>query len=292
MSIKVSVIIPTYNRGYIITRAIDSVLQQTHSSLELIIVDDCSSDNTEGIIASYDDVRVKYIKLDENHGANYARMVGVKASKFQYIAFQDSDDVWLPNKLELQVNYLLENNFDFVGCKFNQYVNDKFKRVIPQETKSHIEDIYLELLKGNFIGTVTFLGLRTVFKEIKFDTSLPRLQDWDFVLQASQKYKIGFLDIPLVDAYLQEDSISQNPDYLNEAFRQIYLKNQQEIDANPKILSYFQKHIYLSSIFSCCERKLMLKSFKNDKSFTNFIILIIALVKLDRPIKKLIEGLK
>ena len=93
--VKVSVVIPTYNRASLLKRAIKSVLCQTYPDFEVIIVDDGSTDNTEEVIRSFDDKRVKYIKLKKNKGYPVALNKGVKTAKGEYIGFLDSDDEWL-----------------------------------------------------------------------------------------------------------------------------------------------------------------------------------------------------
>ena len=102
----VTVIIPVYNRAFTIRRAIDSVLDQSYKELELIIVDDCSLDNTVQIVKSYRDKRINLICLPKNCGANTARNTGLRAAKGEYIAFQDSDDEWFKEKLEIQIEYM------------------------------------------------------------------------------------------------------------------------------------------------------------------------------------------
>ena len=108
----ISVIIPTHNREKTIKKSIDSVLCQTYNNIEIIVVDDKSTDNTEEVINSIKDNRIKYIKLDENKGACFARNKGIELAQGKYIAFQDSDDEWLPQKLEIQLRYLEEKKFD------------------------------------------------------------------------------------------------------------------------------------------------------------------------------------
>ena len=100
---KITVIIPTYNRANIISKSIESVLNQTYNNIELIIVDDGSTDNTEEVIASIKDDRIKYYKLKKNSGTAIARNYGIEKSTCKYIAFQDSDDIFRNNKLELQI---------------------------------------------------------------------------------------------------------------------------------------------------------------------------------------------
>ena len=114
---KISVIIPTYNRGKSIIQSINSVLEQTYHNLEILIVDDCSTDDTEYLISKIDDPRVKYIKLKENKGASFARNIGIKIATGKYITFQDSDDLYKTNKIEKQYINLIKKNSDFDFCK-------------------------------------------------------------------------------------------------------------------------------------------------------------------------------
>ena len=99
----ISVIIPTYNRADFIGRAIESVLDQTYQDFEIIVIDDGSKDNTENIVKSFDDTRITYIRLKDNKGAAVARNTGIGTARGKFIAFQDSDDEWLPQKLAKQM---------------------------------------------------------------------------------------------------------------------------------------------------------------------------------------------
>lgn len=102
----VSVIIPTYNRAHTIKRAILSVLNQTYQGFEIIVVDDCSTDNTREVIEKFGDKRIRYIRKKANKGAAAAGNTGIKAVRGEYIVFLDSDDKWLPNKLDEQIKVL------------------------------------------------------------------------------------------------------------------------------------------------------------------------------------------
>src|SRR4030043_1337098 len=99
----VSVIIPTYNRAHLVGRSIRSVLNQTYQDLEVIVVDDGSKDNTAEIVRGITDPRIVFLKHEKNRGVSAARNTGLKAARGKYIAFQDSDDEWLPQKLEKQL---------------------------------------------------------------------------------------------------------------------------------------------------------------------------------------------
>ena len=101
MKTMVSIIVPTYNRENVIERALRSILRQTYSAYEVIVVDDGSTDGTESVVTGLQDARIRYIALQENQGVAHARNVGIQEAKYDYVAFLDSDDEWLPNKLEL-----------------------------------------------------------------------------------------------------------------------------------------------------------------------------------------------
>ncbi|WP_135823751.1 glycosyltransferase family 2 protein [Halorussus ruber] len=104
----VSVVIPTYNRAELLSRAIDSVLAQTYDDFELLVVDDGSTDDTEAVVTAYDDDRVRYLAHETNRGANPARNTGIEAAESEFVAFLDSDDEWRPRKLEAQLDRLEE----------------------------------------------------------------------------------------------------------------------------------------------------------------------------------------
>lgn len=208
----ISVIIPTYNRENVILESVQSVLNQTYKNIEVIVVDDNSNDGTHEIIKKINDNRLRYYRLDRNFGANYARNFGIKKSKGNYIAFQDSDDIWYNTKLEKQIFLLnsLPSEYAMVFCSLKKdYGKD---RIIPVK-KNKIYDGYLfkELKFQNFISTQTILCEKSAIDKIGgFDNSLPALQDWDFVLKISKLYKIAHLKEVLVDLRISKNSITKN----------------------------------------------------------------------------------
>lgn len=235
----ISVVIPTYNREKIIKKCITSVLNQSYSNIEVIVVDDCSEDNTIEIIKTIKDDRIKVYKLDRNSGACAARNFGINKSKGKYIAFQDSDDIWLENKLEQQYKYLLDKKVDMVFCGMNRY-NDKDskKQFFPSfgfdEDKNHL---YQELYE-NRVSTQCILIKKEVAEKIKFDESIKRYQDWDYAIRISMKYKMCFLNEPLVESEIQENSISKNVSRKN-ALTVIYNKYKNLIELNRVIDARF-----------------------------------------------------
>ena len=116
----VSIIMPAYNCGRFIREAIDSVLAQTYTAWELLIVDDCSTDNTAAVIASYRDERIHYMRNERNSGAALSRNKALREAKGKYIAFLDADDTWMPEKLERQIAFMIQNGYDFTYTAFHR----------------------------------------------------------------------------------------------------------------------------------------------------------------------------
>ncbi len=115
----VSIIMPSWNTGRFIAKSIQSVINQTYTNWELIIADDCSSDNTDEIVNSFHDKRIIYLKNDKNLGAAFTRNRAIREAKGEWIAFLDSDDLWLPEKLEKQINFMNNNRYVF---SYHEYV--------------------------------------------------------------------------------------------------------------------------------------------------------------------------
>ena len=120
MNNLVSIIMPSFNTGIFIKETINSVLKQTYTNWEIIIVDDCSTDNTDEVVASFKDERIKYIKNEKNSGAAVSRNRALREAKGKWIAFLDSDDIWLPEKLEKQIAFMENNGYDFSYTSYCQ----------------------------------------------------------------------------------------------------------------------------------------------------------------------------
>lgn len=213
----VSIIIPTYNREKEIGRAVWSVLQQTYVWYEIIIVDDGSTDNTEEIIQQFTDDRIRYIRLEANQGPSHARNIGIKEALYDYIAFHDSDDEWLPDKLELQMSKMTKSSeiFGLVYCRMSGIERDKSSRFVcpPLEfEKNALEgSMFKLLLMKNAIGTPTMLVRRECLEKVGgFKERLNCLEDWELILRIAQKYKIGFVDEILLEVHKLPDSVSTN----------------------------------------------------------------------------------
>lgn len=240
MNDKISVIIPTYNRESLICRSVKSVLENTYKNIEVIVVDDGSTDNTSEIIKEINDKRFKYIKLRKNRGACYARNLGIKKSTGKYIAFQDSDDLFHKDKLEKQIKNLIKNNSDLDFCKIliHETNYDAFIPTNELEEKFNKQPFNTLLCSGNFISTQAILAKKEIFNKMQFDTTLPRFQDFDLILRISNKYKISYTNEALVELYRQEDSISRNSDKLKMACANMIAKKYDLTEENRNKLNY------------------------------------------------------
>lgn len=146
-----SIVTPTYNCAKFIAETIDSVLQQTYSNWEMIIVDDASKDNTEEIVKRYDDNRIKYIRLEENGGAAVARNTAMREAKGKYIAFLDSDDLWKPEKLEKQIAFMKQHNYNITATDYEQISEEgeSLHKIIRTKKKVNYNGILLSCPVGN-----------------------------------------------------------------------------------------------------------------------------------------------
>lgn len=217
METMVSIIIPTYNRENVIERAINSILKQTYTSYEIIVVDDGSADNTKDVIEKIQDSRIRYIALQENQGVAHARNIGIQGAKYEYIAFLDSDDEWLPNKLELQMMKMLNasEKYGLVYCRMSGLLRDgKNRFVCPHQdyVKEILEgDLFKPLLMQNVIGTPAMLVRKECLEQVGgFKEALKCLEDWELILRIAKKWKIGFVDKILVEVHKSAGSVSTN----------------------------------------------------------------------------------
>ncbi len=196
----VSVVIPTYNRAYIINQTIQSVLAQTYPDFELILVDDGSRDNTQEVVNKFNDSRIRYIQHERNAGVSAARNTGIEAARGEYIAFLDSDDEWLPEKLEKQLK-LFQQSEPQVGaiytwlCFINEH--NEVKRVRNPEHRGFLGE---NLLYANLLGTPsTMIVKRECFdKGVRFDSRLRCSEDWDLYLKLAQHYEFEVVPEVLV----------------------------------------------------------------------------------------------
>ena len=212
-NLLISVVIPTYNRRDTISYCLDSVFAQTYKDLEVIVVDDCSTDNTVSIVRSHPDPRVRCVVLEKHAGAQGARNRGIHEAKANWIAFHDSDDEWLPDKLQKQVYVLANANYDpwsFVYC--NAFYSDKTKgiksiRLLPVVEG---ENQYSTLLQSPAPLFPTMLTSKKALEKIGYlDEQVPSFQEWDTSIRLAKYCKITHLQEPLMVYHVgNDDAIS------------------------------------------------------------------------------------
>ncbi|WP_254763820.1 glycosyltransferase family 2 protein [Natrinema marinum] len=211
---QVSVIIPTYNRAATLPRAIDSALAQTVADLEVVVVDDGSTDDTDSVLADYEDPRVRSVTHATNRGANVARNTGIERARGEYVAFLDSDDEWHPEKLERQLSALEERSNDWVGAycdsafdlsgasgRLRTTAASILARRDAAPTREGSEELMAEILADTVQpGAGSTLLVRTAVARDAggFDEELDRFQDPEFCLRVLEHGKLAYVDDVLV----------------------------------------------------------------------------------------------
>lgn len=213
---QVSVIIPTYNSAQYLDAAVKSVLEQTFTDYEILIIDDGSTDKTEEVIKQFGD-SVRYIR-QKNQGVSVARNLGIKESVGKYVAFLDADDVWLPAKLEKQI-LALEKAHDSKVC-YTEYisVSDDMKPTELKRLRTNGSVLNDLLLRGNVVGPPSALMCeRVLFEKLGgFDSNLSLCADWEMWFRLSLATDLFFLKEPLVKYRLHDSNMSKNVKLLEE----------------------------------------------------------------------------
>lgn len=262
----VSVVIPTYNRAHLLHRSIQSVLNQTYNRFELLIVDDCSTDNTEEVVKAFDDSRIKYIRCETNGGAAAARNRGILEAKYDWIAFLDSDDVWREEKLEKQIASV-DGTAGLIYCTFKRHPADGSKETLmpseerPADRRNGI--VFGELLLGNFVGMPTIMVHKSVLNDAgTFNSTLRCYEDYEFFLRASQYTRFCHVDEILVDVYETEESVGQNVEKFFESITYIMATYK---DIYDEINYWEEKTSWLFEIARNCNHEEKVKALLSDK---------------------------
>jgi glycosyltransferase involved in cell wall biosynthesis len=253
---RISVVVPAYNRAGSIRMAVESILRQTFTDFELLVVDDGSTDGTMDQLADISDPRLLRLANPKNLGASAARNTGIRAARGAWIAFHDSDDEWLPQKLEKQLARLDEAGEMTVGCYCGMVIvggrglregdldHSPSERThvyyLPWSTSTLVEgDIRPSLLRTSLVSTQMLVARRSALLKIGgFDEALPALVDWDCVIRLAELGHFAFVDEPLVLQFFSDNSLTRSRQKRAEARTRIIEKHHALFASHPKILAH------------------------------------------------------
>jgi glycosyltransferase involved in cell wall biosynthesis len=220
---KVSVVIPTYNRSKLLKKTLQSVLDQTYRDYEILVVNNSSTDDTKEMIESFEDPRIRVLDIQNQGVIAKSRNLGMRNAQGEYIAFLDDDDLWLPEKLEKQVDYLEKHTeYDLVYAPvWTIDENDVRKEYLEIKRDPAEGRIFYELVRGNYISTLTVMMRRPLLSDIGFfseDPALRSIEDYDYWLRIALKKQIGFIDEPLALYRVHSSGVSKtvNESRLNQ----------------------------------------------------------------------------
>lgn len=246
----VSVIIPTFNRADVILTAINSVCKQSYENIEIIVIDDGSTDNTKDLLDS-SDLPIKYY-YQSNQGVSTARNKAISKSKGELIAFLDSDDTWRPEKLEKQVNLfkeipevaLIHNGV----IKINKSGEKSRILIFDTEKRYEIRDL-ISIVRNPYLGMSSIILKKEILDVTGiFDPLLKSAEDIDLFLRISEKYKVAFLNEDLVEVYINEKSLSAeliSYEYNIKVINNFIEKHKNFIKDNLKLVNRKLSDLYL-----------------------------------------------
>jgi glycosyltransferase involved in cell wall biosynthesis len=216
----VSIVIPTYNYARFVGHAIRSALGQTFADREVIVVDDGSTDDTRDVVGAFGDA-VRSIH-QPNGGLSAARNTGIRAARGRYVAFQDSDDIWLPDKLAHQVPVLeARPEVGLVYCDsifFDDATGADMDRQSDRFEPRSGRVLEALITRGNFIASPTPLVRREVFEQAGlFDESLRSCEDWDMWIRAAARWEVAYVPVALTRYRVHGNSMSKNIPRMREA---------------------------------------------------------------------------
>lgn len=217
---RVSVVVPTYERADLVGRAVDSALAQTVGDLEVVVVDDGSTDGTREAVEAVADPRVRYLAHETNRGVSAARNTGVEGARGDYVAFLDSDDEWLPRKLERQLAALDDRGDGWVGAycdvataglsgagRLAAAVSETlFRSSAPREGGRELAESLLTMRVFMGPGSTLLVDRDAVIATGGFDEGLSIYEDWDLVLRVLSGGKIAYVDEPLAVTHFTGDA--------------------------------------------------------------------------------------
>jgi len=227
LTVKISIVITTKNRFHLLKRALKSVLRQTYTNIEVVVVDDCSDFNIASYLESLNK-NIIFYRFNNSVGANACRNKGASLSTGDYIAYLDDDDEWLPNKLTHQLNTIINERAEFCYTAKNVLYSkdDKIYKKRYNYSKPRFDNLKISISTANFIGTTSSIFLsKKLFEDVGgFNERMPALQDYEFFIRIINKgYKVIGISIPLINYYEFSDKKNISGNFKRNILSSYYL---------------------------------------------------------------------
>jgi glycosyltransferase involved in cell wall biosynthesis len=287
----ISVILPTYNRAGVLQRAIESVLQQSEADFELIIVDDGSTDETTGVLASIEDSRIQVVRSELNRGGNWARNRGIECATADFVSFLDSDDVYLPEKLEVTLSLFSENpNVDVWLDSFvclDERGRGKPDKLTINPNGCFGADFRSGLFERTIAKPTTAMSMRrkAIFEIGLFDESLRRRQDFDIILRLSKAHICMTTDRVLWVKHDTPDGISNDVRTFLSAVIAICVRHPDYLRDHPAAL-YRDLRSHFSKLLKRWEWKIFAADIRRYRAYRPFEVPLLRLFFDPRVVKR------
>lgn len=247
----VSAVVPTHNRAGRVGGAVESVLDQTYDDLEVVVVDDGSTDDTRDVLATYAaHDRVRVLHAETNRGISAARNRGIEAARGEYVCALDDDDRWHPRKVERQVEAMARLDDRYCGCYTGGRILDPDGELVRTVQRGAAGDLYPEILAENVVVPhSSHLVRRDCLDAVGgYDTAFPRAVDWDLAIRLAREYRIAYLPELLVDRHFHGGNVSGDaafgdPSYQVSVRERLREKYSADLAANPGVRARFEAEL-------------------------------------------------
>lgn len=286
----ISIVIPVYNREHLILQSIESVLSQSYKNIEVIIVDDASTDKTEEVVCAINDTRINYFRQNVNKGPSVARNLGVKKAKGELIAFLDSDDEWYADKLEKQVKIFSELDDDFAAVFCNYETMDITTKEKLGECVINV-DVCDNFRNGNNFKTpspCTMLIKTEAYKNVNgFDERLKANEDTELAIKLCKRFKLYLQNETLVKVTRNHDSLMGNAENYAHAREIIIDEHKNYLNKNITFrLARMTADFYLMTNKASDAKRLLWKALKSKPLNIKTIIKLILVFLVPQKMSK------
>jgi len=251
----ISVVIPVYNGEKTIAETIESVLNQSFSDFELIVINDGSQDSTLDILASIQDPRIKIFSYP-NAGLSASRNRGISQASGEFIAFLDADDLWTPDKLEAQLTALQENPNAAVAYSWTDFIDETSQFLADGSHRTANGDVYADLLLFNVLenGSNPLIRMQALINIGNFDESLLASEDWDMYLRLAARYHFICVSFPQILYRVSTNSMSSNASRVEAASLRVLERAYKQAPKSQQVLKKQSfAYLYKYLIFKCLQ---------------------------------------